>query len=91
MVTSSVFLSTARYEAIDGMRVRPCAACLGWYCGDLSLSSLSRFHTAASAVNSEPSWYLALALVALVGLAGGERNVGSGHADAQRALGESLE
>ena len=108
------------------------------YCGDLSFSSLSRFHTTASALKSLPSWnftpsrrvntqrvlspsstfqqvarpgtstrrlvgrrqvpvdqpvidrvaHEAHAFAALVGLAGGERNVGGRHADPQGALGQ---
>ena len=41
------------------MRERPCAACFESNCGASCLSSLSKFQTAASAVNSEPSWYIA--------------------------------
>jgi len=38
------------------MRKRPCDAWRGSKCGASFLSSLSKFHAAASAVNSLPSW-----------------------------------
>ncbi len=38
------------------MRERPCADWRWSYCGASFFSSLSKFHTTASAVNSEPSW-----------------------------------
>ena len=53
---SSVSVSIARYDAIEGMRDLPCADWRGSYCGLSVLRSLSKFQTADLAVNSDPSW-----------------------------------
>src|ERR1700675_1578859 len=53
---SSVASSIARYDPTAGMRERPCADWRGSYCGDLSLSSFSRFHATDCAPKALPSW-----------------------------------